>query len=253
MMHVEMDVQQKPSVNRIWVLALFACILIIRLLMVIISDSNLFPINHLKIEASYKNITRSEIQNIISPYMQKSFLTFSVRNVEDDFKNNSWVESISIEKKWPDSINIKIIERIPVAIYNNMILSEKADLFKAKDMKKLSYLPHFIGPKNQQKDILQIYEKLSKLLVSKGLFITSMWLRDNQACEIILQNGVKLRLGKQNIEERLLRFIQVYPKLFAKRFDQISAIDLRYASGIAVDWKKQPDQISNNPNNMMGQ
>ena len=93
---------------------------------------------------------------------------------------------------------------------------------------------------------------MSKLLKTQDLFISEIHLRENQAWDITLSNGVILRLGKQDIEQRLSRFVHVYPKLFAARFDRISSIDLRYSSGIAVNWKKRDDQINSNPKNDMG-
>ena len=251
-MHADTEIQEKSSSNRVWVLTLFAIILTIRLLVMILEDNVIFPVNSLKIEAPYKNLPRNTIESILSPYLGKSFIMFSSQQLEKDLLKNPWVASAHVEKTWPDHILIQIGERFPVAIYNNMLLSEKGDTFSVELLNKFSKLPHFYGPKNQQKDILHIYEKLSKLLESQDLFITKVWLRDNQAWEIALHNGVLVRLGKQNIEERLLHFIQVYPKLFAKRFDQIVAVDLRYSNGIAVDWKKNDDQIKINPNNVMG-
>jgi cell division protein FtsQ len=114
-------------------------------------------------------------------------------------------------------------------------------------MKSVVNLPYLYGPKDQQKDILQIYEKLSKLLKAQDLFIAKVWLRKNQSCVIALSNGVILRLGNTDVENRIKRFCKVYPKLFAASFDQVSSIDLRYSKGIAVKWRKQNDQINSNP------
>jgi cell division protein FtsQ len=248
----DMDIQTNQNKRKLVVLSLFAVILLIRLMLMVVSSKDIFPINNLKIEAPYHFISRHHIQRILQPYLNQSFLVFSEKNLMTDIKKISWTESVRVKKVWPDHVIVQILERNPVAIYNNMLLSEKGDLFKPLKMKKFSVYPRFYGPKTQQKDILHIYEKLSKLLKTQDLFISAIHLRENQAWDITLNTGVKLRLGKQDIEQRLNRFVQVYPRLFAARFDQIVSIDLRYPNGIAVSWKKQEDQINSNPKNNMG-
>ena len=248
----DMDIQIKQNKHKLWVLSLFALILLIRLLLMLISSKDLFPINGLKIEAPYHFISRHHIQKILQPYLNQSYLMFSEKKLKKDIKKIPWAETVNVKKTWPDRIVVQIMERIPVAIYNNMLLSEKGDLFKSLKTKKFSDYPRFYGPNTQQKDVLHIYEKLSKLLKTQDLFISEIHLRENQAWDITLSNGVILRLGKQDIEQRLSRFVQVYSKLFAARFDRISSIDLRYSSGIAVNWIKQDDQINSNPKNDMG-
>jgi cell division protein FtsQ len=47
-----------------------------------------------------------------------------------------------------------------------------------------------------------------------------------------------LKLGRENVIERLLRFKRVYPKLKAMKTQAINSIDLRYTNGMAVAWSQ---------------
>jgi cell division protein FtsQ len=100
-------------------------------------------------------------------------------------------------------------------------------------------LPHLFGPESQRKEVLQIYEKLSKLLSLYGLTVSALQLRDNQAWEVLLSNGILLRLGNRDLESRLKRFCRAYPAVFADKPEQLTSVDLRYARGMAVQWKQQ--------------
>ena len=80
---------------------------------------------------------------------------------------------------------------------------------------------------------------MSKLLTSYGLTAASLKLRESQAWELSLTNGIMLRLGKRDLELRLQRFCRAYPVVFADKPDQLSSVDLRYARGMAVQWKQQ--------------
>ncbi len=249
---MDRDIQTKPTGTWLVVLITFAVILTVRLVMMIVAEPDFFPINVLKIKAPYHYLSREKIQKMVSPYLNKSFLVFSEENLAADFKKNPWVEKISVRKIWPDRVVVQIMERFPVAIWNNMLISEKGDLFRPDEFEFLSDKPRLFGPKHQEKEVLHIFEKLSKLLLAQDLSIKELRLRDNQSWEMVLNNGVVIRLGKRDIEERLLRFCKVYPKLFAMSFDRVSSIDLRYPNGIAVKWKKNNDQIISNPKKDMG-
>ncbi|MDQ5883989.1 MAG: cell division protein FtsQ [Pseudomonadota bacterium] len=249
---MDTDIQTKTSKNWLIILFVFAIILTARLAIMIISDSQYFPINVLKIEAPYHYLTRDKIQELIAPYMNQSFLMFSEEKLQEDFKKNAWVEKITVNKIWPDRVIVQIIERFPVAFWNNMLLSDKGDLFIPEKIDFLSEIPRFQGPEDQQKEVLHIFKKLSKLLLANDLVINELRLRDNHSWELTLSNGVTIRLGKHDVEGRLRRFCQVYPKWFATSFERISFIDLRYPHGLAVSWKKNSAQIISNPKKDMG-
>lgn len=249
---MDTDIQEKSTNGWLLILGIFAFLLTIRLVLTIISDASYFPINTLKIEAPYKNMSREEIQQVISPFLSNSFLMFSEKKVTKALKKNQWVKNIQIKKIWPDQIIIQIFEQNPVAIWNNVYVNEEGNIFLPQKGEKMSSLPLLIGPEHHQKDVLHIYEKLSKLLKTQELNIVKMKLRDNLSWELTLQNGVIIRLGKHDIEKRMKRFCRVYPKLFAMKFDQIKSIDLRYTNGMAVNWKEMNDQINTNPKNSMG-
>ena len=99
-------------------------------------------------------------------------------------------------------------------------------------------MPHLSGPINQQQEVLQVYQKMSKILSMYGLVVASLELRKNHAWEMGLANGVQLRLGKRDLETRITRFCKAYPAVFADRVEQLASVDLRYPRGMAVQWKK---------------
>lgn len=218
-------------------LILCALFLTVRLVYLYSSDPQRFPISRVKISATYQHTTRKQIEEVLSGYMNQSFFSISIRHLKSDLLKLSWSDSVSIVRIWPDSLQISLVEKIPVAIWNNALMTEQGVLFNVgKDQLDLT-LPKLSGPKQQQLDVLQIYKKLSKLLSVYGLHAASLQLRDNQAWELTLTNGVQLRLGKRDLEQRVLRFCRAYPAVFADKPEQLSSVDLRYARGMAVQWK----------------
>jgi cell division protein FtsQ len=73
-------------------------------------------------------------------------------------------------------------------------------------------------------------------LEAAGLTLNGLRLDDRGAWEIELNNGVILRLGRRDIEERMERFLKSGSSLVSSRSPEISYIDMRYSNGFAVGW-----------------
>lgn len=214
-----------------------ALLLTARIGYLFLADAYKFPINTVKIAANYQHITRKQIELVLSNYLDASFFSLSVRRLKRDLLALDWSDSVNIERVWPDTLKITLNEKLPVAIWNNALMTEEGDIFNVGKEQTDTRLPHLSGPDQQQTDVLQIYQKLSKLLSMYGLHAASLQLRDNQAWELSLTNGIQLHLGKRDLEKRLQRFCRAYPVVFADKPEQLSSVDLRYAHGMAVQWK----------------
>lgn len=215
----------------------FALLLSARLIYLYMGDAHRFPVSKVKITANYQHITRKQLESILANYIQTSFFLLPVRRLQDDLLAIDWSDHVYIARIWPDTLQITLVEKIPVAIWNNALMTEEGELFNiGKPLTEL-FLPRLSGPQTQQRDVLQIYQKLSKLLSIHGLHAASLQLRDNQAWELSLTNGIQLHLGKRDLENRLLRFCKAYPAVFADKPEQLTSVDLRYARGMAVQWK----------------
>jgi cell division protein FtsQ len=215
-----------------------ALMLTARVIYLFLADAQRFPISTVKIVANYQHITRKQLESVLSDYLNTSFFSLPVRRLHTDLLGLDWSDQAYIERIWPGTLKITLVEKSPVAIWNDALMTDDGELFNVgKDVSDIA-LPHLSGPSHQQTDVLQIYQKLSKLLATYGLHAASLQLRDNQAWELSLSNGVQLRLGKRDLEKRLLRFCKAYPVVFADKPEQLTRVDLRYARGMAVQWKQ---------------
>lgn len=225
------------------VLILCALLLSARVCYLFLADAQRFPINTVKIAASYQHISHKQLEVILSRYSNDGFIFFPTQRLRADLSGLDWTSSVQIDRIWPDTLKITLVERVPMAVWNTSMMTSDGELFNigtAADKEQIeSTLPHLSGPEQQKIEILQNYQKLSKLLTRYGLHATSLQLRDNQAWELSLSNGVQLHLGKRDLEARLQRFCRAYPAVFAEKPEQLASVDLRYARGMAVQWKQQ--------------
>lgn len=219
-------------------LIMSALLLVARLIYMFLADVHRFPITTVQVTASYQHISRKQLETVLMSYLNSSFFALSVGRLQADLLALNWSKIVSVERVWPNTLKITLIEKQPVALWNGRFLTSDGDLYKLDQEQLINNLPILTGPEQQQKDVLQTYQKMSKLLSMYGLQAASLQLRDNQAWDLSLTNGVLLNLGKQDLERRLVRFCRAYPVITAdKPEQQLASIDLRYARGMAVQWK----------------
>lgn len=228
-------------------LIICAILLIARLVYLYLADPQRYPISTIKITATYQHLTRPQIEVVLSRYSQDSFFSLPIKQLKDDLNACDWVDSVYVERQWPDTLKITLTEKKPIAMWNDTLITEDGRIFHVSeaDLNKQSSvesLPRLSGPDEQQLDVLHNFQKLSKLLSSYGLHAVSLALRSNQAWELGLTNGVLLRLGKSEIESRVLRFCRAYMAVFAEKPEQLSSVDLRYTHGMAVQWKESTNK-----------
>ncbi|KTD28010.1 MULTISPECIES: cell division protein FtsQ/DivIB [Legionella] len=221
------------------ILVAAAFVLAARLLYLYIADPHRFPINTVKIVASYQHITHKQLESILADHLRSSFFTLSVHRLYAELAALDWTNNVQIERVWPDTLKITLVEKIPVATWNHAMMTEKGEIFNEGGALTDSSLPHLNGPTNQQKEVLQVYKKMSKILSVYGLHAAALEWRDNHAWELTLANGLRLRLGKRDLDTRITRFCKAYPAVFAERADQLASVDLRYPRGMAVQWKNK--------------
>ncbi len=209
-------------------LIISALLLVGRLAYLFLADSDRFPITTIKVAASYQHVSHKELETVLSNYLDSSFFLLSVGRLQDELSSLSWIDKAYVERVWPDALKIKLVEKIPVAVWGDELMTEDGTLFNKGSITKGLHLPQLHGPLAQQTEVLQVYKKLSKILSSYGLNAAGLKLRENQSWLLFLDNNAKIYLGKKEIETRLLRFCKAYPAVFAEKADELASVDLRY-------------------------
>jgi cell division protein FtsQ len=224
------------------VLSLSALFLVYRLGYYFLSDAERFPVTTIKVAANYEHVTHEDLENVLSKYVSDSFFTIAIKALEDELNAMGWVDIATVEHIWPDTLKIKLVEKKPIAVWNNALMTEDGKLFNEGAVPEGLNIPHLKGPASEQTEVLQVYEKLSKILSIYDLSATGLQLRKNQSWILLLGSGVKIYLGKKELEARLLRFCKAYPAVFAEKIEQLASVDLRYSRGMAVQWKQQTER-----------
>ena len=93
------------------------------------------------------------------------------------------------------------------------------------------------GPPGSEGEVTARYLVAQGRLTEVGLRLVALQLDARGAWAMTLDDGVQVRLGRQQVDERFERFMAVAAKLVSQRAADIAYVDLRYGNGFAVGWK----------------
>ena len=210
----------------------------------IITSPDHFPVEKIHIHADYRYVTQLSLENAILPYMDKSFFTLNAEKLRQNLLQLPWVDEVAIRKVWPDQLVIDILPKQAIArIGQDKLLSNHGQVFQPPLTTFPTHLIQFNGPDPEIPLLWQQYQAMALLLKPLGLSINELDLNARQAWQLRLNNGITVLLGRGDVMGRLARLVAVYPKIIKGHEQGITAIDLRYSSGLAVKYKK----LANHP------
>jgi cell division protein FtsQ len=98
-------------------------------------------------------------------------------------------------------------------------------------------LPQLAGPVGSEQEVTARYLSTQGHLTEVGMRLAALELDARGAWNLTLDNGVVVRLGRRQIDDRFERFMLAAAKLVSQRATDIAYVDMRYSNGFAVGWK----------------
>ena len=91
------------------------------------------------------------------------------------------------------------------------------------------------GPIDSQIEVMEQFQLMSQLLFSSGLRLSGLNLSRRGSWYLTLNDSMQVAVGREQVIERLQRFIEFYEAQPAAQTAEFSSVDLRYNNGIAVE------------------
>ncbi|WP_162047084.1 cell division protein FtsQ/DivIB [Vibrio taketomensis] len=200
-------------------------------------DDQRLPLSKLVLQGELEYVSALDVQRAFATLDHVgTFMSQDVDVLQQAIEQIPWVSHVSIRKQWPDTIKVFLTEHHAQAIWNgDALLDEAGQIFNGDISKLHGDRVKLYGPEGSSNEVLQTWQRISKQFEPLGLTITSLVLNERRAWQIILDNGIRLELGKESLDERINRFISLYHSLGSDA-QRVSYIDLRYDTGAAVGW-----------------
>ena len=127
-----------------------------------IINSNLY-IQEIKIENN-SIIEADKIKKKLSFLYKENLFLLKVRDIEENLKSETFIESFSIKKIYPNMLKLIIVEKKPIAVLQNkkkkFYISNKGHLIDFIDIEKYNDLPTVFG---NGRDFYSLYQDLQNI------------------------------------------------------------------------------------------
>jgi cell division protein FtsQ len=204
------------------------------------------PVERVDISGRFQRVQALDVQNAVRTVLGgKGMVGVDLDAVSAAVKRIPWVDRASVARSWPRGLKIQVFEQQPVARWGEAgLLNARGEVFVRDSRHLPPELPEFAGPVGSEAEMTARYLDAQPRLASAGLRLSRLQLDERGAWEIQLDNGVLLRLGREQFAERFDRFIAAAARLVATRAIEIRYVDLRYANGFAIGWRTAAGEVS---------
>ena len=231
----------KLMANRVWRKLLLLAVLIggWQLLQSTLRELDVLPVENVYIEGEFIYLSHEQLTQKAMPYVSGGFFTVNIEQLRKRLMALPWVEDVSIRRQWPDSLQLRVIEKQPVAYWGkDQLLSSRAVLFKPEKLDKSMSIPKIHGPEGQHEIMLKELGRLQAWLSDSALRISELKQDERRSWSVTMESGLELRLGRSMRHERVQRFANACQGQLQKQLKQIRHVDMRYTNGFAVAWKQ---------------
>ena len=165
--------------------------------------NNGFKIKNIEI-SGLNHLDENDIIKIVNAYNEINIFNVNVDDIYKKIKNNTWIKKASIEIIYPNTIKILLIEKKPVAIwqnrYGNTLITKSGDVIFEKNLEEFkNYLPIVVG-ENVHKEVQSILDIFSK---NKD-FVTNIWsltFVNQRRWDVHFNQGLTIKLPSKNLEK----------------------------------------------------
>lgn len=198
-----------------------------------------YPVRQVGVEGVTDQRRQQEVQLTLSEIVSgENFFSVPLGRVHDQVREIAWVAGVSVRRRWPDSLVLRIEERVPVAVWNERLLvSSAGEPFTGLDKYSVDRLPRLSGPEQRLDEVMSYYHSMSKLLQQVELGIHSMKVDARLTAWLELDNGIRLVVDRDEFAAKLRRFVRLYQGALGVDSRGLARVDLRYADGMAVEWR----------------
>lgn len=199
-------------------------------------------INTVRMETPLHNVTEDEVRTLLARYTESGFLGVDVQDLRDQLEQNPWIHRASVRRVWPDVLAIRIEEEVAVARWGeDRLLNVQGQVFQAPfsgsgngDRRSEKMLPLLSGPDGTEGLVQQHFEQFAGSLAVVNLSLTAISLNARGSWILTDTEGLVIRLGREDMAERLSRFISLYGQGLSRELVDAGVIDLRYSNGFSV-------------------
>jgi cell division protein FtsQ len=196
------------------------------------------PINTVRLESPLHRVTEQEVRMLLARYTESGFLGIDVQNLRAELELNPWVDRATVRRVWPDELVIMIDEQRPIARWGeHALLNARGEVFSPPMRGSEGDLPALSGPDGSETVVLEMFEHFNAMMSAIAMELHTLSVDARGSWSAAVADGPVLRIGRENLDERVSRFVRLVKGGLAEQLANAERIDLRYSNGISVSNK----------------
>jgi cell division protein FtsQ len=197
------------------------------------------PIDQVTVAGRFARVSGSDVERAVKHKVRSvGLVSVDLNSVRDSIESIPWVDSVTVQRAWPHGLAVVVTEQVAAARWReNGLLNTRGELFVADARHVPLELAQLCGPDGTENEVARRYLASQGRVAEAGMRITALRLDARGAWEFDLANGVTVRLGRRQVDERFERFMATAVKVVSQRSDDIRYVDMRYTNGFAIGWR----------------
>ncbi len=209
-----------------------------------------FPLRAVQLSAAPHQVNTTQIEDVVRNEVRGNFFTVDLESTRRAFEKLPWVRKVSVRRHFPWRLEVSLEEHVALARWNSAeLVNTHGEVFAGAVAQSL---PGFIGQPDTAAEVTRMYSAFREQLAPLKQEIAQISLSPRHAWQLRLGNGMVLELGREQSQQRLARFVAVYPYSLAPMLQgyaifnagktphengqqrTVNYVDLRYHNGFAV-------------------
>jgi cell division protein FtsQ len=205
--------------------------------------STLFPVQTIEVRGSLKQTSTDDVRAAARLRIKGNFFALSPAEVRAAVEQLPWVRRASVRRVWPDRLEVRLEEHVALARWgDDALVNTHGEKFRGDINPSL---PLFLAPPGTEREVVRRYARFSAALAPLEAPVDRVVLTARYAWQVRLANGLTLMLGRDAdaAEERLKRFVEVFPETVGRVSGNSHYVDLRYPNGFALRVPSLPPSL----------
>jgi cell division protein FtsQ len=203
-------------------------------------------ITQVSVTGRFQRVSPGEVEQAVKARVRDmGLVSVDLAAVQRAVEQLPWVDQATVERQWPRALNIRVVEQVAAARWGaNGLLNTRGELFISEARHIPTELPRLSGPQGSEAEVARRYLAAQAQITEAGMRVTAVRLDARGAWEFDLDNGIAVRLGRRQIDERFARFVQAGMGQIASHASDIHYIDMRYTNGFAIGWRSGGQRVA---------
>jgi cell division protein FtsQ len=199
------------------------------------------PIKEIQLGGEFDQSRSTEIEADLEVYGGSGLMSIDLDRLKVEIETTPWVARARISRQWPNTLVVDLEEHRLVARWNQAgYVSDQGRLVQGYRVDR--EMPLLQSTAQDPLELLQQYRSLSQAMSQIDLQLSELRESRTGDLDLLLDNGILLKLGSRDLLNRIQRFIAIWQLDLKQRSQQIQQIDVRYANGLAVNWNRDASE-----------